>query len=47
MEQIGPFSCIRGCVFTNFVYYKIRSLVDEGIVLRKRGEIAAIRDGVD
>jgi hypothetical protein len=42
MEQIGPFSCIRGCVLTNFVDHQIRGLVDEGIILRKRGEIAVI-----
>jgi hypothetical protein len=42
MEQIGPFSGIRGCVVTDFVYYEIRGLVDEGIILRKKGEIAVI-----
>ena len=42
MEQIGPFSRIRGRVLTDFVYYQIRSFVDEGIILRKKGEIAAI-----
>jgi hypothetical protein len=46
MEQIGPISCIRGCVLTDFVYYQIRGLANVGIVLRKKGEIVVIRDGV-
>jgi hypothetical protein len=47
MEQIGPISRIRGCVLlTDFVYYQIRRLADVDIVVRKKGEIVVIRDGV-
>jgi hypothetical protein len=47
MEQIGPISRIRGCVLlTDFVYYQIRGLADVDIVVRKKGEIVVIRDGV-